>query len=55
VGREQVERSLVGDFAERAFQGSLPRLVVQALSATGTSPEEITRIRALLDRLESER
>jgi BlaI family transcriptional regulator, penicillinase repressor len=52
--REQTESQLVRDLVERAFGGSASRLVMQALSAKKASPEELDRIRKLLDELEGE-
>ena len=50
--RAQTERQLVGDLLERAFAGSASALVMRVLSSKKTSPEEIARIRELLDSLE---
>jgi predicted transcriptional regulator len=50
--QDQAEKRLVGDLLERAFGGSASRLVLRALSSKKASPEEIERIRALLDELE---
>lgn len=52
IPREQTQRQLVGDLLERAFGGSAERLVMQALSSKKASPEELARIRKLLDELE---
>ena len=52
LARDQAERQLVGDLVERAFGGSASRLVLRALSSRSASPEEIERIRELLDELE---
>lgn len=51
----ETERKLVGDLVDRAFGGSAERLVMRALSAKTTSPEELARIRALLDEMEGGR
>ena len=48
----QTQRQLVGDLLDRAFGGSAEKLVMQALAAGKASPEELTQIRELLDRLE---
>lgn len=48
----EMERRLVGDLVDRAFGGSAERLVMRALSAKTTSPEELARIRELLDEIE---
>lgn len=53
-GRDQAQRGLVGDLLERAFSGSSETLVLRALEVKKSSPEELRRIRALLDRLEAE-
>ena len=46
-------RPFVG-LVERAFGGSASRLVLRALSTRSASPEEIERIRELLDELEGD-
>ncbi len=53
--QEQTERQLVGDLLERGFGGSASRLVMQALTSRRASPEELARIRKLLDELEGGR
>lgn len=50
--REQTQRRLVRDLADRAFAGSAIQLVMQALSAKKASPEELAQIRQLLDEFE---
>src|SRR6266536_6192714 len=45
----QTQRQLVRDLVDRAFGGSAAKLVLQALSGRRASPEEIERIRRLLD------
>ncbi len=52
--RDQAERQLVGDLLEKAFEGSASRLVMRALSTRRASPEEIERIRKILDEMEGE-
>jgi predicted transcriptional regulator len=42
------QRRLVRDLLDRAFDGSAAQLIVQALAATRTSPEELAEIRRLL-------
>ena len=54
VPAEKTRRQLVGDLLERAFEGSAEQLVVQALSAKKVSPDELAKIRALLDEMEGE-
>ena len=48
----QTQRQLVRDLLERAFGGSAMKLVMHALAAQKASPEEIARIRRLLDEIE---
>jgi predicted transcriptional regulator len=54
AAQEQTERQLVRDLVDRAFGGSPGRLVMQALSSRRATPEELDRIRRLLDELEGE-
>lgn len=49
---QQVQRQLVGHLLDRAFGGSAQQLVLQALAAKKSSPEELAEIRRLLDELE---
>lgn len=51
---ESTQRSMVGEFLDRAFGGAAEKLVMQALTSRKTSPEELAEIRRLLDRLEEE-
>src|SRR5579872_2774080 len=46
---DQTQRQLVTDLADRAFDGSAAKLVLQALSSTKASPEELAEIKKLLD------
>ena len=50
--REEVQRGLVGDLVDRAFDGSASQLVLRALSSRPASEAELTEIRRLLDELE---
>lgn len=50
--QEQTQRQLLGDLLERAFNGSATKLVMQALSSEKASPEELSEIRRMLDKLE---
>ena len=43
--QDQTQRQLVTDLLERAFDGSAAKLVLQALAASKTSPEELAEIR----------
>jgi predicted transcriptional regulator len=51
---QRTQRQLVGDLIDRAFGGSPAKLVMQALSATRASAEELTQIRALLEKMEGD-
>lgn len=53
--QEDTQRALVGDLLERGFAGSTGILLLRALEARPSSAEQLRQIRALLDRLESER
>jgi predicted transcriptional regulator len=52
--REKTEQQIVGDLLDRAFGGSSSRLVMRALSSRRASPEELDRIRELLNEIEEE-
>lgn len=49
VPEKSVKRRLVSDLLNRVFEGSAANLVVQALSTKRASPEDIRRIRKLLN------
>ncbi len=49
VSEDDTQRRLVADLLDRAFGGSRLDLVMQALSATPATREELRQIRALLD------
>src|SRR5580765_1642655 len=46
--QDQTQRQLVTDLLERAFDGSAAKLVLQALAASRTSPQELAEIKKLL-------
>jgi BlaI family transcriptional regulator, penicillinase repressor len=52
LAEEETQRQLVGHLLERAFAGSTRKLVLQALSATKATREELAEIRQLLDKME---
>jgi predicted transcriptional regulator len=52
LAEAQTQRQLVRDLLDRAFGGSASSLVMQALSTKRASPEEIARIRKMLDEIE---
>lgn len=54
LSEQKTQRQLIGDLIERAFGGSNTKLVMQALSTTRASREELTAIRALIDQMEEE-
>ena len=47
-GQHETQRRLLRDLLDRAFGGSVSRLVVQALASRRASPEELREIRRLL-------
>jgi BlaI family penicillinase repressor len=47
---DHTQRTLVSDLLNRAFGGSAAKLVLQALSASTTSPEELAEIKRFLDK-----
>ncbi|HEY6066692.1 MAG TPA: BlaI/MecI/CopY family transcriptional regulator [Thermoanaerobaculia bacterium] len=53
--REKTEQQMVGDLLDRAFGGSASRLVMRALSSRSATPDELERIRHLLDEIEGEK
>ncbi|HUI57197.1 MAG TPA: BlaI/MecI/CopY family transcriptional regulator [Bryobacteraceae bacterium] len=50
--QEQTQRQLVHDLLDRAFGGSVRAMVLQALAAKKSSPEELEAMEKLLDRFE---
>jgi predicted transcriptional regulator len=46
--QEQAQRTMVADLLDRAFEGSMSRLVLQALSSRKATPEEFSEIRKIL-------
>ena len=48
LSQDQTQRQLVTDLLDRVFDGSAAKLVIQALAAGKTSPEELAEIRKLL-------
>jgi predicted transcriptional regulator len=49
VGEEQTQKQLVKDLVDRAFGGSAEALVMRALNADATSPDDLREIRKLID------
>ncbi|HEV7239752.1 MAG TPA: BlaI/MecI/CopY family transcriptional regulator [Thermoanaerobaculia bacterium] len=54
LGEQRTQRQLLGDLMERAFGGSPTKLVMQALSASKASAEDLTVIRRMLDQMEED-
>ncbi|MBT4100062.1 MAG: BlaI/MecI/CopY family transcriptional regulator [Gemmatimonadetes bacterium] len=54
VGQRETQRSLAGELVEKVFGGSAAGLVAGALSAKKASPEELAKIRQLLDDAEED-
>ena len=52
---QRTQRQLLGDLIDRAFGGSPAKLVMQALSASRASAEELSAIRRLLDEMEEKK
>ncbi len=53
--RVKVQQDMVGDLLDRVFGGSMQSLVLRALSARPSSPEELAAIRRYLDQASPER
>ena len=51
---QRTQRQLIGDLTDRAFGGSPAKLVMQALSGTKATAEDLAQIRELLERLEGD-
>ncbi len=52
VAAVQVKRQFVSDLVDQVFEGSAMSLAMQALSATRATPEELRKLRELLDEIE---
>jgi BlaI family transcriptional regulator, penicillinase repressor len=50
--QEHTQRQLVRDLLDRAFGGSVRTMMLQALAAKKSSPEELDAVEKLLDRFE---
>jgi predicted transcriptional regulator len=50
--QEQTQRALVADLLDRAFEGSMSGLILQALSSRKATPEELSEIRSILKNYE---
>jgi len=54
ISEQRTQRQLLGDLIDRAFGGSPAKLVMQALSATKASAEELSAIRQALEQMEEQ-
>jgi predicted transcriptional regulator len=54
VGAEATRQRLLGGVMQRVYDGALDQFVAAAVSLKGASPEELGRLRALLDRIDAE-
>lgn len=52
--QDRMQRHLVGDLMDRAFEGSAGQLVLQALASRPASAEELAEIRKILDEMEGD-
>jgi predicted transcriptional regulator len=48
IAQELAERSMVADLMDRAFDGSMSRLIMRALATKKATPEELAEIRKIL-------
>jgi len=55
LGEHRTQRQLLRDLVDRAFGGSPAKLVLEALSASKASPQEMKEIRRLLDQMEDKK
>ena len=55
LGEHRTQRQLLRDLVDRAFSGSPGKLVLQALSSSKASPQEMKEIRRLLDQMEEKK
>jgi predicted transcriptional regulator len=49
---EETQKHLIRDLVDRAFNGSPMKLIMQALSAKKSSPEELAELRKMIDEVE---
>lgn len=52
VSEEKTQKEVIGDLLNKVFAGSAEKLVMRALSAKKVLPDELKRIRAMLDKME---
>jgi predicted transcriptional regulator len=49
---EETQKHLIRDLVDRAFNGSPMKLIMQALAAKKSSPEELAELRKMIDEVE---
>lgn len=54
IRQDQVSRSMVSDLAERLFAGDVTEMVAHLLDGCELSPDELTRLKALIRKKEQE-
>lgn len=54
VTRKKAQKRMLGNLIDQLYSGSTTSLVLQALSSKKTSPEELAKIRQLLDQIEDQ-
>ena len=52
ISEERTQKQVVGNMLEKVFAGSAEKLVMRALAAKKVSPQELKRIREMLDQME---
>lgn len=52
ITQEKAQKSMLGDFVDKLYEGSAKTMVMHALSRKKASREDIAEIRRLLDKLE---
>ncbi|MBI3864802.1 MAG: BlaI/MecI/CopY family transcriptional regulator [Planctomycetia bacterium] len=52
LSREKAGKRLLGDLIEKVYDGSAMSLVMQALSSTRATPDELDEVRKLLKQME---
>jgi len=52
LSEERTQKQLVQDLLDRVFAGSAEKLVLRALSARKVSPDELKRIRKMIEEME---
>lgn len=55
VPEEQTQRRIVNDLIQRVFGGSARQLVMRAVETEHVTPDELSEIRKLLDRMEGDK